>query len=95
MYTDGELQRYNQICLQGMDNSSTDIVVAYPSRTADAIAKFLAEVYIEFDASQQKESMMNCLVNMQLPSKDKWIEACTKDKDTTYISSRLKSTKEW
>ena len=43
MYTDGELQRYNQICLQGMDNSSTDIVVAYPSRAADDIAEFLAE----------------------------------------------------
>ena len=52
-------------------------------------------MYIEVDSSQQMQSMMKCLVNQTLLSKDDWMKAYANDKDTNYILARLKDSTAW
>ena len=91
----GDITNIRSSLDQKIENLPSLLAGACPTNTADAIATFLAESYIEVAQPFHKLSHIRCCVNKQLPSRNEWDAAYASDKDTNYIISRVQDSTPW
>ena len=96
MYTNGNTyMTFKRSWQNNIEHFSQLVTGAVPFHTADAIAAFLSETYIEPTVTIQHSYTVKCNVVKSLPTTVEWKEAYVMDKDTNYILARVKEPKRW